>query len=370
MKVLMISTSSIEYNGIGRYVVNFVNNYNKNQISLDVLAPNRVKDEIRKSIDGKCTLLQVSNTNDKLKQKRPLNYFWYLVKLIKSNKYDIVHVHGSSSMMCVELIAAKLAGCKIRIAHSHNTMSSYKKLDIILRWVFHKSYTDALACGEEAGIWLFDANQFTVINNGQDIDKFSFHPAVREKLRKENGLEHCIVLGHIGGFNNQKNHSYLIDIFYDTIKDDIESNYRLVLVGDGENRTEIEEKAKYLKIEDKIIFLGAIDNVNEWIQAMDIMLLPSLYEGFPISLIECQIACLPCYVSDRVTKKVRITDLVKFFSVDGATSCWVKAIKETQLGNRNDKRVIEEIIKQGFDLQSSIKKLENYYDNCMKSIQS
>ena len=362
MRILQIMTSSLTFNGIGMSIMNYFRNINNENIHIDFAVPNEVEDQIRKEIEQKnCKIFQlISEDKKKLKQRHPIKYYKEIHKIIKANNYDIVHVHGSSSMMCIELLAAKKAGCKVRIAHSRNTESDNNKLHFLLKPFFKKSYTDAFACGKEAGEWLFGKNkEVTIIPNGKDSDEFKFKEEERNKIRKEYNLENKIVIGHVGNFFFQKNHEFLIDVFKELTKKD--DRYVLVLVGFGTLQDEIEKKVVDLGIENKVVFLGKVTNISEWLNAMDIMVFPSRFEGFPNVLIEWQISGLPCIISDTITKDVKITDLVKFKSLQDSPEDWAKEIIKIELKDRNNTKYIEQIKEAGYDIKENAKMLENLY---------
>lgn len=365
MKILNISTSRLNYNGVGIVLLNYYQNINNPDIILDYLSPDIMDQNFKREITIKGNkAFEFGYKGEKMRQKKPIKYLLKLTKLLKKEKYDIVHIHGSSSMMLLELIAARLSGIKVRIVHSHNTKSDNEKLNNMLKPIFKKNYTHAFACGKEAGEWLFGKNaKFEIIPNGKDCNLYKYDKKTREKYRKANNLENNIIIGHVGNFNNQKNHEYLIKIFFELTK--INEKYKLVLIGYGDLLDDIKFQAKKLGVFDKIIFLGQIpvEEVAKWIQAIDIMVFPSRYEGFPNVLIEWQIAGIPCVISDKITKDVKITDLVEFMSIDDEPKNWARQISEIKLPNREkDKEcIIKKVSEAGFDIKTNSKKLEKLY---------
>ena len=162
----------------------------------------------------------------------------------------------------------------------------------------------------------------------------------------------------MGRFNYQKNHEFLIDIFNNLKKKS--DKYYLILAGTGKLEENIRNKVKKLGLENSVLFLGEVTNINEWLNAMDIMLLPSRFEGLPVVSIEWQISGLPCIISDKVTKEVKLTDLVQFESIDNPEK-WVDKILKIQIKDRNKLNYIEEIKKAGYDIKENAKKLEEIY---------
>ncbi|MCH5166329.1 MAG: glycosyltransferase family 1 protein [Erysipelotrichales bacterium] len=363
MKVLNISTSSLFYNGIGIVLLNYYQNMYNDKIQMDYISPGYVDQDYKKEISIKGNkVFEFEYKGQKIRQKRPIKYCFKLYNIIKKEKYDIVHVHGSSSMMAMDLLVAKLAGTKIRIAHSHNTQSDNKILNMIFRPIFMKSYTHAFACGEEAGKWLFgQKSNFTIIPNGKDCELYEYNEKIRKKIRKKFRIpDNNIVIGHVGNFNEQKNHEYLLKIFKE-----LSDNYRLLLVGSGELQEEIVSFAKKMNIYDRIIFTGSVpsDMVAKIIQAMDIIVFPSKFEGFPNVLIEWQISGLPCLISDKITKSVNLTNLVKFLSINENPKVWAQEINKTKILDRekNNLMIRQAIINAGYDIKENAKRLEQLY---------
>lgn len=358
MKVLNVLTSPLVYDGISMSILNYFNNIDNQKIQMDFVAPSTIE-EIENQIRGKGGKVHIL----KERKKHPLKYIKKLSVLIKENKYDIVQAHGSSAILCLEMIAAKRAECKIRIAHCHNTKCDHRLIDTILRPVFYRTYTHGFACGEEAGKWLFKNRKFEIINNGKNIEEYEYNEKIRNQMRKKYSLSNYKVIGHVGSFNYQKNHNFLIDIFYE-LKNRGGEKYKLVLLGGGELKSYIEEKVKKLKLQDDVIFVGRTKEVANWLQAMDIMVLPSRFEGFPLVLVEWQIAGIPCIVSDKVTPAVKMTDLVQFASIEDKPEEWANKIKKIELKDRKEskEKIIKEIKDSGFDIKEETKKLEKIYE--------
>lgn len=362
MKVLNILTSKFDMDGISNSVFGYYRNFDKTKVDMDFVAPN-ISEDKKKEIEKNNNRVYII----KDRKSKPFKYMRELKKIIEENDYDIVQAHGSSAILFLEMLAAKRAGCKIRIAHSRNTKASHKILDFIFRPIFYSTYTTGFACGEEAGKWLFHDRPFYIINNGKDANEFMYKEEVRNKIRKEWDLDGKIVLGHVGTFNYQKNHDFLIDIFYE-LKKLNHQNYKLVLLGDGKLQEDIREKVSKLKLDRDVIFVGRTKDVSQWLQAMDIMVFPSRFEGFPNVLIEWQMAALPCYISDIITKDVAVTDLVHFLSIDELPKKWAEEISKTEIIDRNliKDKVISEIKKNGYDIKENAKKLENIYFNLIQ----
>lgn len=267
--------------GVESVVMNYYKNIDRNRIQFHFLCDEDSTDipyeEIEK-LGGKVIVIPP--------YQKLFKYQKELYRIFKENNYKIIHSH-INALSVFPLRIAKKAGVPIRIAHSHSTSNKkeWKKniLKMILR-PFSKLYANNyFACTEYAGKWLFgkkvvERKELNVINNAIDLKKFEFNENIREDLRKELGIkEDTLIIGHVGRFMKQKNHEFLIDVFEKAIKQD--DNIYLILVGQGPLEDKIKEMAKEKGIEDKILFLGQRNDVNKLYQAMDIFVLPSLYEG-------------------------------------------------------------------------------------------
>lgn len=359
MKILIILTGGLKNDGISLGNISYFESMERDNIDVDFLAINEVDEKIIDKLNAiDCKIVSVKNRN-----KNPIKYLISLKKLIEKNKYNIVHSHGSSSLMVLEMYAAKLAGVPVRIAHSRNTTCNYRKIDKFLRPLFYKVTTDFFACGEEAGKWLFENNEFSVIPNGKNLEFFKFNVEKRSEIRKKYKIDNKFVLCHIGSFNKQKNHEFLINIFYEFKK--LNPNSCLILVGDGNLREKIESQIKKLGLTNDVIITGIINNANEILQAADYMVLPSLFEGLPNVIIEAQISGVQCIISDTITNECKITDLVQFESLESDSRIWAEKILNTKLIDRDmyKKEIIKQVRDSGYDIIEDAKMLKKLYFN-------
>lgn len=297
-----------------------------------------------------------------------VKYFFELTKYLKKSRYDIIHVHGSSALMSLELLAAKLAGVPVRIAHSRNTKANNVRADKLLRPIFNYLYTSGIACGKEAGKWLFGEKEFTVLHNGKDFSKFCYDSKIREKERKKYNLDGKTVIGHVGAFNYQKNQEYLVKVFMEYLRKN--ENAVLYLIGDGDEKSAVQARAKELNVESKIIFAGNVRDVPQRLQAMDIMAFPSRFEGLPNVVLEWQAEGLPCLISDKITKECAPSDLVKFASIEDDPKIWADKMEQMleQFTDRKEqaKRGTQALKENGFDIVDATKQLENIYLELVK----
>ena len=249
------------------------------------------------------------------------------------------------------------------IVHSHSTGTRGNKIEQLVKNIlqFPVRYTaDYLfACSDDAGKKFFgNKKNYYVIKNAIDVDKYKFNRSLRNKMRKSLNVEDKFVVGHVGSFTYAKNHKFLLDIFYEIQKQNRKAI--LLLLGDGELRKSIESHIKKLRIEDKVILTGVVPNVNEYLQAMDIFVFPSIYEGFGMAVIEAQVAGLNCFVSSNLPEEVFITDLINGISINESAEHWASLIINNM--NKLERKDVSAIIKDaGYDIVTYACWLQNFY---------
>ncbi len=292
-------------------------------------------------------------------EKHPIKHVKELYKILKDGNYEVFHRHTANSIVFIDLLIAKIAKIKIRIAHSHNTTHKNKYLNYIFRPFLYHYTTKRLSCGYEAGKWLYGNRNFLVFNNGIDIQKFVFTEDVRNKYRNDLGVKDKIVIGHVGRFDEQKNHKYLIDIFSKLCK--TEDKYVLLLCGDGKLRETIKKQCEEKNISDKVFFLGIRKDVNNILQAMDLFVFPSLYEGLSITLIEAQVSNIPILMSDTIAKETVYNSNIKTIGIaDKDLADWCKAIIQCDTSTKS-RTMINEKLAKDYDVKSVVKQLEKIY---------
>lgn len=363
MKVLVVFTGAMVFDGITNSVFNYYNAMNKTGMQIDVVSSRSTLDEMQRKFENiGCNVFRLE-----YRDSSPAKYLLNLSKLIRKGKYDIVHAHGNSATLAFETLAAFLGGCKVRIIHSRNSSCEHVKVDKMLRPLMYATYTDGFACGQKAGEWLFGKRPFTIMNNGKDINRFLFNKDKREEFRKKlNAKDGEILLGHVGLFHRQKNHDYLIDIFKDVCEK--KDNYRLVLIGEGEEKQRIAEKVESMGLSEKVVFLGQQTNVEDWLQALDIMLFPSLFEGMPNVVLEWQISGLPAFLSSEITRECKIMDNIKYLSIKRDPSTWADAIIATRVEEREGKQdIIRKAFEDaGFDIKTNAKVMRKKYEELVE----
>ena len=275
-------------------------------------------------------------------------------------EYQIIHVH-QDCLSSVILKEAEKCGIPVRIAHSHNVNQDHN-LKYVIKMYFRrfipKYATDLFACSEEAGEWMFGDAPFKVFNNAINAQSYVFNVEKRNRSRKELGVcDTTLLVGHVGRFSPQKNHSFLIDIFYEIQR---RTEAKLLLVGDGELHADIEKMIADLKLQDKVIMTGVRIDVADLMQAMDLFVFPSKYEGLPVTMIEAQSAGLPCVISEKVPIECKVTDLVSQINLSVPAEYWAETIIKTAMSTvRQDTSAF--IKEAGFDIAENATWLQDYY---------
>ena len=293
------------------------------------------------------------------------NYFQNtseIKRIIKNGNYDAVHSHINAGNAHI-LKIAKQCGVPIRVSHSHNSaVQSNNPLKVLFNTLdkhrIYKYATHLLACSEIAGKWLYGKHPFTVINNAIDSKKYVFNSDVREELRKELGVdENTVVVGSVARYAKQKNHKRIVSIFNDYLNQN--KNSVLLLIGEGELKNETEELINNFDISKNVRLIPPNKIIYKYLQAMDCFLIPSLYEGLPVVMVEAQAAGLSIVASNNVSKESRLTDLVSFVSLECDNSKWCKAIEDAVKIKRTDRS--EEIRKCGFDISDISENMMHLY---------
>ncbi len=350
--------------GVESVVMNYYRNINRDNIQFDFIcdedSTNIPYEEIE-NLGGKVILVPP--------YQKVIDYHKTLKKIFRENGYKIVHSH-INTLSIFPLYAAKCVDIPIRIAHSHSTTNKKEWKKNLLKQVFRpfsKLFaTHYFACSEYAGRWLFgnkayDGGKVFLLNNAIDLKKFKYNEEIRNEMRQKlNITSDMTVIGHIGRFVPQKNHIFLIDIFNEYHK--INENSILLLGGQGPLEEKIKEKVNNLGLTNSVKFLGQRDDVNKLYQAMDLFILPSLYEGLPVVGIETQASGLLCILSDSMTKETKVLKTTRFLSLENSPLKWAKIIRD-DISHFKRKDTTKELDKSGFNIKKEAKKLEaKYYE--------
>lgn len=292
-------------------------------------------------------------------------YMDSMAKVIENHpEYKIIHAH--SELNYWPLKVAKKHGVPVRIAHSHNAKSTINLKYFFLCYekaVIKSAATDWFMCSSLAGEWSYGKKavhegKCVFLKNGIETKKYSFDERIRESVRKELGLGDSFVIGHIGRFMQQKNHTFLIDIFAEIKK--INNKAKLLLISEGRLMEEIKEKVAKLGLQKDVLFLGFRNDIPELMQAMDIFVLPSLWEGLPFTLVEAQSAGLPCVISDVISDEAIVTDLIQKSSLNDTAEQWAHNIlnKYDETLRKDTSGLVKDA---GFDIETSARWLQEFY---------
>ena len=345
--------------GVESYIVNILQYADKEQFKF--YFPKRgnallaYEEEIR-SLGG----IIIENCPGRHDVKR---YFDFYRKLFKEYCFYAVYMNTCDIMSMDELIFAKHAGVPIRIIHSHCSKNMihqtlYHKLSE--RWCranLHKYATHYLACGEQAGEWMFDGHHFTVVQNGISTERFKYNVEKHTEIRKTLGIDAQFVVGFVGRLTPPKKPQFLVDVFCKFAQK--QSDVALLIIGDGELRQEIEAKIEHYTLQDKVHLLGVRSDIPDLMCAMDCFCLPSEFEGFPFVLVEAQANGLPCVVSKNVSEECNLTGSMQFVSLDEPLENWVHALKNVAMSLSRE-QYADVIRDLGYDMATEVQKVEKF----------
>lgn len=354
-RVLQI-LGSLSGGGVESFILNVYRNIDREQIQFDFVVNTSTQwvesyaEEIER-LGGKIYKYPLSLLG--------LNKYF---QLLKNRDYIAVHCHRGESSP-IFLCIARIAKIKTRVCHSHSTMGGNKLAVLLKRPISHMIplfATDLLACGEEAGRWLYGSKVFKVIYNGVDLNRFICREEVGDDVRKEFQIsDNQLVFGHLGRIEKPKNHSFLLKVFAEILKR--EPSALLFDIGDGSLRASIENESRLLGLADSIRFLGNRSDVERLIQCWDCAIFPSLYEGFSVAMVELQSASVPILASDNIPHEIAVVQgLIEFQSLNSSVSEW--AIKAINMAKGNTKLVRDDsIMKSGLDIANTCEQLMSVY---------
>lgn len=357
VRVLHVVTT-MNRGGLETMLMNYYRHIDRQEVQFDFLEHRDTKSDYDQeilSLGGKIYRLPKLNPFS-ISYHRKLNTFFH-----EHQEYRIVHVH-QDCLSSIVLKAAYQNHVPVRIAHSHNA-SQDKNLKYIFKRYYMKKIpkyaTHLFACSKEAGDWMFLGKHYQIVRNAIDTKKFLFDERQRVYVRKKLGIpDFELVVGHVGRFNFSKNHDFLIDTFYEIQK--INKNSVLLLVGVGDLEQSIKEKVDKKGLSQKVMFLGKRSDVNDLMQAMDIFIFPSNYEGLPVTLVEAQAAGLPIIKSDHVSNQCKITPYIYTLSLNSSPHDWAnKAIQIVNHSSRSN--TLKYLIESHYDIYSNAVWLKDFY---------
>lgn len=364
-KILQFAIASSQ-GGYTQYVTNIWRLIDKSTIHFDFVTFSKTIDFADEFIKAGCNVYQISAYPEENMQ-----VFTREFQQILDNGYDAIEVHTSFWKNTIVEKLSKQKGVKV-IVHAHSTGISKAKnareeAELLEKHLNIKSGIDEeladyyFACSAEAAKWLYGEaipeDRVQIINNTIDTRRFAFKEAIREKMRERLQLQDKFVIGHVGRLERVKNQKFLLDIFAE-VRAQIE-NVVLLILGDGSLKEYLQEQAEMLGIADSVVFAGKRTDTELYYQAMDVFVLPSLLEGFPIVLLEAQCSGLNCICSETITQKVCITSSIKRIPLSNSSK-WIDEIeKAAESSDRNDNSKLLEA--KGFDTNKQIKYIEQIY---------
>ena len=343
--------------GIETYLLTLASEIDKSEYSLDFLAFDNQKP---------CFNEELIKLGCNIRYVRSRRTSWFgnskdLRNLIAKEKYDVIHCHLNSLTYITPALEGLKAGCKV-IVQSHNggmaTGSSSRILNIINRLRLPYNRLTLVAVSDVAGKWMFGKHDYQVISNGIDTDAFKFDPQKRSAIRKELNIpDNSEVIAHVGAFRTQKNHAFILDIFK-KFKEK-HDNSVLILVGDGELKQQITEKAKSLGLDKSVIFTGNRKDIPDLLSTSDSFLFPSIYEGFGLALIEAEANGLNCVASDCIPGNICFENCIRL-SLNSPVSDWTSAL-DNIVGKKRES--FAELVKtKGYGIDREIRAIEQLYN--------
>lgn len=342
---------SMSPSGIGNFIMNVYRNIDREKVQFDFIVHEHREvsfdDEIR-ALGGR--LFYVTR-----KAVSPRRNFMEICRVVKEGSYKIVFRHTDTATVALDLLAAKLGGARELIAHSHSTSTPNERMHRLFQPMLNALCTKRFACSDKAGKWLYGKKSYEVIINAINLSDFSYQEELRQKVRKAEKLEGMLVVGHIGNLLPVKNHLFMLDVMAELVK--LQPDAVMLFAGDGEMRPLIEEKREKLGLEKQVRLLGVRTDTAALLQAMDVFLFPSKYEGLPIAMVEAQCSGLPNLVSDVITQDVDVTPLVHKLSLQQPPKVWAEQLLKLsqEIRKAPERRLFTE---KGFDIKEMVKRYE------------
>lgn len=310
--------------------------------------------------------LPIDHDHGLLVREIKINYQYY--KFFRNHKYDIVYADTENALRSIHLLMARFAGVPVRVVHSHNTglqteSKMAKRISRCIRGLFRFSATDYFACSDMAAEWLFPKTicaqkKYKRLTNGVDLKQFEFRESIRDEIRSAYGIgAEDVVIGNVGRFMPQKNHSFMLKIF-DRIYQK-KPNAKLMLIGNGPLQDQIQKEVEQMNLQQSVVFVGTTPNVMNCYQAMDVFLMPSLFEGLPITGIEAQANGLPCVFADTITQELKITQLAQYCSLEETADTWADIVIAAAEKGRTDCK--EQIVNAGYSIDDTVSYLKEFY---------
>lgn len=355
--------------GIESVIMNIYRNIDREKVQFDFLLLHdsveiAFEDEIL-ALGGRIFRIMYSQRESYIKARRKLAQYF-----MEHPEVRAIHVH-TNYPYAFPLKIAKEAGIPVRILHAHSSVMLYERnrgigslFKLVRNAIAYRQVSKYpnlyFSCSDLAAEATFKRKEYIWIKNGVELEQFSYNEEIREEIRKENNINDVeIVIGVVGRICAGKNSIFTLNIFKEYLK--INPNAKLVFVGDGEQRKDIEDEVKKSGLNQKVIITGIISDAYKWYQAFDVLILPSLYEGLPVVLVEGQASGLPCIASSSVTKQVKVTELLKYMSNNEPANKWALEIEKQLVKSYDRAKYKDEMKNASFDVKSMADEVVKYY---------
>lgn len=371
-KVFQYFWGKLDAGGAETFIVNLFENINQEKYRIDFCTYEKKEYFYSKRIiEHGGIIVPLREVESHVLIVRLIQRWIDLYHVLKREKYDVFHCNCDFSLKWIEMFIAKMAGVKVRICHSHNTALDTTSLKGKFKYLLHKAFipllvkntTDFVACSEESAKWLygekFDLSKVLVAKNGINTEYFDYDVNVRDKVRDELMIEEdCILIGNVGRFTTIKNQTFIVKIIEYAIRRG--TKIKACLIGMGELFDDVRALVNTMGLNEYVLFMGLKSNVRDYLMAFDCYVMPSLYEGLPVSGIEAQAAGLPCVVSDTVDKAMDISGNVSFLDLESNIEYWYKMIIEScNMPRKTMKNVVRDA---GYDIKTTAKEIEQIYN--------
>lgn len=360
IKVLHLFTT-LDNGGVETFLASYYRHIDRDKIQFDFVVPSFnegfLEPEMKK-LGGRVFHIHRLRAN-------PFKHLTDLFRIISKGNYDVIHCHGYKSS--IGLFIAKIVGCRVRVLHSHMAYVKEsiieKKVRQLLTTLSICVATNLFACGRDAARWLFGNKRLTtglveIIPNAIELDKYSFSSADREKVRQELQIESSFVLGNVARLSNQKNQIFLLEMMRELIP--ICPDIVLLLIGDGEDQEMLKEYCRTLCLADSVRFLGRRKDIPVLLSAIDLFVLPSKFEGLPVSLVEAQSAGLPILASDTITREVDLMNTITYLPIGrNGQEEWKKTVED--LKQKHTRHSSASLYGSDYDIHHQARKLSQWY---------
>lgn len=352
MKILEICTVNFKLSGIPIHIRNYYNELkHKNQIDI-----------VSRNFDPKILKTMPLENKTKLydlpRKKNLFKYYFGLKKIIKKGNYDVIHIHGNSATMAIELLACSSSNAK-KITHTHNTEYQAKLISKLFSRYLNEHTDRRFASSNDAGKKLYGKNKYEVIKNGIDVESVQYNKKARQSLRKKyNVSDDMFVIGHVGLFWRQKNQEFLLEVAKILAQKNVV--FKMILIGDGEEKKSLIQDIRKMSLEKYFLILPSTSKVNKYYSMFDLFVLPSRWEGLGMVAIEAQYAGLPCLLSKNVPYEAKISDSVEFLPLSAEE--WARKIMEEK-NIKYDRTNLK--IYNSYDIKDCAQNLEHEYQELL-----